>query len=166
MRTVVFVLACCAACAQSDRPSVSELQLQEMVTEKWLAYEAAHKAQDPARLVRFFVDDVWLRGPDPGWHSLQGTDSIEVLLAQSMPSITVHDIAFITQDLLSFGPQALESGLWSEDFSLVGSQEVQRVTGAYTVLWERQDDDDWKIKMMTWNVHAPSADTSSSGANP
>lgn len=142
-----------SACAGDAAPS--ETELRSVMIERWAEYEAAYKAGDATRLGDFYTDSVWIRGPDPGWQSVRGRVAARQVLAEAFAAVTVHDISFVTEDLVPFGRFAFDSGTWSEAFSLPPSPDTLGIAGSYTVLWERASDGGWRISRLMWNVHAP-----------
>jgi ketosteroid isomerase-like protein len=138
-------------------------ELTEAVSARWAGYEAAYKAGDVTRLGTFYTDSVRLSGPDSWWRNVQGREAVQGVLAQTLPEVTVQGITFGTEDLVPLGDHAFESGTWTEDYTIDPSPDIERISGGYTALWERQADGVWKISRLMWNVHTP--EESSPGDN-
>lgn len=86
--------------------------------------------------------------------ALKGNPAIKKKTEKDFLGITVTSIDFKTTDLFGSGDLAVEIGEWNLVSTNAGSTNQEAYSGKYVFIWEKQNDNSWKIKTETWNANA------------
>ena len=157
IRTLCFLVVAglVAACAQPDAVDL------DAAREEVLAADVAWSKTppDPARFAEFFVENGRFMPPDAP--EAEGRDEILAAASQvfGAPGSSLEWSPSAAQVAPS-GDQGYSMGTYTQ---MLGSPVPGRIEGKYLTLWERDNQERWRVVVDIFNANAPLQTTTSAG---
>jgi len=107
-------------------------------------------ANDRETMLNFYADDVISL---PSYtQMIMGKDNIkEAMMKQDTISSKITEFNLVSKKLILSGDLLLDIGTYNMTMNVQGMDEPVMDHGKYLTVYEKQNDNSWKIKVETWN---------------
>ncbi len=107
-------------------------------------------ANDRETMLNFYADDV-ISLPSYA-EMIMGKDNIkEAMMKQDTMSSKMTEFNLVSKKLIMSGDLLLDVGTYELTMNVRGMDEPVMDHGKYLTVYEKQNDNSWKIKVETWN---------------
>lgn len=107
-------------------------------------------ANDQESILNFYADDV-ISLPSYA-QMIMGKDNLkEAMMKQDTMSSKMTDFNLVSKKLIMNGDLLLDVGTYDLTMNIQGMDEPVMDHGKYLTVYEKQNDNSWKIKVETWN---------------
>jgi uncharacterized protein (TIGR02246 family) len=143
-----------ASSAQQSAVRTDTGQVRNAIDSATARFSDAAEHGDAAGLMAMYAPDAVVMQPNtPAWH---GHDEIQKGWAGFLSSITVKELDLPTDDVLTSGDLAVQTGSYTFTFQprTAGAREMTD-KGKYVVVWQKQADGSWKAVRDIFNSDLP-----------
>ena len=146
--SVFLISAFGVSCAHSSggRSESDDSAVRAAIKKRNDAICAAVKRGDAAAMAQVFTEDADFIPAPPGKGFISGRAAIEALYAQRLQTRRYLDLVLSTASVGTSGDLAFETGTNSVTFQEGDGAPVTR-TGRYLVVWRRDPDGVWRIRV-------------------
>ncbi|HET7552942.1 MAG TPA: DUF4440 domain-containing protein [Gemmatimonadaceae bacterium] len=143
-----------ASSAQQPAAGTDASQVRHVIDSATARFSDDAERGDAAGLMAMYAADAVVMQPNmPAWH---GHDEIQKGWAGFLSSITIKELNLPTDDVLSSGDLAVQTGTYTltAQPKSAGAQEMKD-KGKYVVVWQKQADGSWKAVRDIFNSDLP-----------
>ena len=144
-KTAVFLLIICFLIGCAQQP-MDVAKAKEEIAQLNAKFAEAMNNGDGAAIAALYADNATIMPPNS--EPVTGKEAIEQLWA-GMANWGIKDFILTTTDLSGAGNMAYETGAYSL------SMGETKDAGKYLVVWQKQQDGNWKIQADIWNSSMP-----------